>query len=314
MRNNIFYTLFAASLSLALVGTDPMPIFAQTASQAASSEALLNTTIAIPASCPITVRWVQPPMGHTAAEQARLRIPDMRFSVDAGGNPWIGLDDRRIVSPANEFRAKTSVPFTGFVHLNNGAMLVSTVTKLGFLAPPQSISNNTDSSPIVPFQPVAQLPALYGRLFAGMDDTLFVSVGRAGGKNDLYRLKKGAVLNGFEKILEIENEITGVAGTGSQVFVATSRRICEVSIDTKKVTPLPALIRHPITGLALHPRKGLIVSTTRGVGYLVGDTFQVLIETSNPHICLSKGTLYVLFPAFLGVAAFDNIDTLASLH
>lgn len=314
MRNNILYALFAVSLSLAFAGADPMPASAQTANPGSPAEALLNTTIALPASCAVLVRWVQPPMGHTAAEQSRLRASDMRFSVDANGKPWIGLDDRRLVSPANEFRAKTSVPFTGFVHLENGSMLVSTVTKFGFLATPQNISTNTDTTPIVPFQPIAQLPALYGRLFAGAGDTLFVAVTRPGGKNDLYRLKKGALLKGFEKILEIENEIMGVAGSESQVFVATSRRVFAVSPTTKQITPLPALVRHPITGLALHPRRGLLVSTTRGVGYLVNDTFQVLIETSNPRICVSKDTLYVLFPASLGVAALDNISTLANLH
>ncbi len=277
------------------------------------TEALLNTTLAIPASCPIAVRWVQPPLGHTAAEQAKLRIPEMRFSVDANGNPWIGFDDRRIVSPANGFRARTSVPFTGFVHLDNGAMIVSTVTKLGFLTTPAPAANEETDFPIVPFQPIAQLPALYGRLFAGAGDTLFVAISRPGGKNELYRLKKGAILKGFEKLLEIDGEITAVAANETRIFAATARRIYEVNPATQSATPVMADVQHPITGLALHPVKGLLVSTTRGVLYLVGETALILIETSTPRICVRNGSLYVLFPAFLGVAALDNVGSLAAL-
>jgi len=279
----------------------------------AGTEALLNTTLAIPASCPIQVRWVQPPMGHTAAEQARLRIPDMHFSVDANGRPWIGFDDRRIVSPENGFRAKTSVPFTGFVHLDGGAMIVSTVTKLGFLTSPTPTADPSAEYPTVPFQPIAQLPALYGRLFAGAGDTLFVAISRPGGKSELYRLKKGAILKGFEKLLEIDGEITAVAGNETRIFVATARRIYEVNPATQSAMPIMADVQHPITGLALHPVKGLLVSTTRGVLYLVGETALVLIETSTPRICVRNGSLYVLFPASLGVAALDNIGSLSAL-
>lgn len=307
-RNKYTVILFLIVLS-AVSFIVPGDVTAQT-----ESEALLNTTIAIPASCPIAVRWVQPPMSHTAAEDARLRIPEMRFSVDANGRPWIGFDDRRIVSPANGFRAKTSVPFTGFVHFDNGAMIVSTVTKLGFLTAPAATADTAADFPVVPFQPIAQLPALYGRLFTGTGDTLFVAVSRPGGKNELFRIKKGALTKGFEKILEIESEITGVAGTDSQVFVAAGRRVYEVAPATGQTTPLSAIAPNPITGLALHPRKGLLVSTTRGVAYLVDDAFQLLIETSQPLICMRGGTLYVLFPASLGVAAFDNVASLADLH
>ncbi|HOT28999.1 MAG TPA: hypothetical protein PLU72_12505 [Candidatus Ozemobacteraceae bacterium] len=309
MKSNFSSYISMTILILALAGVSPLAAQDQT-----GTEALLNTTVAIPASCPIVVRWVQPPMSHTAAEDARLRIPEMRFSVDANGRPWIGFDDRRIVSPANGFRAKTSTPFTGFVHLDNGAMIVSTVTKFGFLTAPAPTADTTADLPVVPFQAIAQLPALYGRLFAGAGDTLFIAVSRPGGKNELYRIKKGGLTKGFEKILEIEGEIAGVAGTDSQVFVAAGRRVYEVVPGTGQATPLPALVPHPITGVALHPRKGLLVSTTRGVGYLAGDTFQVLIETSLPMICMRGGSLYVFFPASLGVAAFDNIATLADLH
>lgn len=309
MKRNKFDIILFLSVLSAISWIFPGDVMAQT-----GTEALLNTTIAIPASCPIAVRWVQPPMSHTAAEDARLRIPEMRFSVDANGRPWIGFDDRRIVSPANGFRAKTSVPFTGFVHLDSGAMIVSTVTKLGFLTAPATTADAAADFPVVPFQPIAQLPALYGRLFTGTGDTLFVAVSRPGGKNELFRIKKGSLTKGFEKILEIESEFSGVAGTDSQVFVAAGRRVYEVAPGTGQATPLPALVPHPITGLALHPRKGLLVSTTRGIGYLVGDRFQVLIESSYPMMCVTRGTLYVLFPASLGVAAFDNIATLADLH
>lgn len=309
MKSNIFSYISITILVLVLAGFMPLAAQDQT-----GTEALLNTTVAIPASCPIAVRWVQPPMSHTAAEDARLRIPEMRFSVDANGRPWIGFDDRRIVSPANGFRAKTSTPFTGFVHLDNGAMIVSTVTKFGFLTAPAPAADTAADLPVVPFQAIAQLPALYGRLFPGAGDTLFIAVSRPGGKSELYRMKKGGLTKGFEKVLEIEGEITGVAGSDSQVFVAAGRRVYEVAPGTGQATPLPALVPHPITGVALHPRKGLLVSTTRGVGYLVSDTFQVLIETSLPMICIRGGSLYVLFPASLGVAAFDNIATLADLH
>lgn len=298
--------------SLLGLPSSPAPAPAATGNPA-PAEALLNTTIALPASCSVRVRWAQPPMGHAAAEKARLRIPDMSFSVDANGKPWIGLDDRRIVSPANVFQAKTSTPFTGFIHLDSGAMLVSTVTKLGFLVAPQNASSTDNSTPIASFQPVAQLPGLYGRLHTGPSDTLYVAVTRPGGKNDLYRLKQGAILRGFEKILETADEITGVAGIDKSVFVASGRLVYEVTPDTKRVTRLPATIPHPITGLAVDQRKGLIVSTSRGVSYLINGAFETIVETPNPRICVKKGTLYVFFPASLGVAAFDNIDSLADL-
>jgi len=326
MENNIRIIIYIAVFTISLFSCLPMVAVAQQNDQQAApatpaatrdpapAEALLNTTIALPASCSIRVRWAQPPMGHAAAEKARLRIPDMSFSVDADGNPWIGLDDHRIVSPANMFEAKTPMPFTGFTHLDSGAMLVSTVTKLGFLVAPRAASDTGQPMQVVSFQPIAQLPGLYGRLYTGPADTLYVAVTRPGGTNDLYRLKPGAVLKGFEKILETAEEIAGVAGTDKKVFVAIGRQVYEISPETKRVTPLPATISHPITGLAITPRNGLIVSTSRGVSYLINGTFETIVETPNPRICVRKGTLYVFFPASLGVAAFDSIASLADLN
>ncbi len=294
--------------------------FAQTV--APTREALPESLIALPLDSGIKTRWVLPPNPELADSVRRnspaRNGPEYAFSVDAAGNPWIGIDGQRLICPTKSFRAVLSEPWHGFTHLDNGGMLLSTVRHLGFIGIDKEVKVDKNGWPIVPFQPITALPGYYSRLYGGYGDSVYLVSGNAStGKSTLFLLQPETVssasknsssaVSRYQKLLETEEPITAVAGDGVRTFVAFGRLVTCIESQDKSLIRWPTAPAEEIRDLAYHPDLGPIYATDRGIGYLGLHRHLPLLRTPNPRICLRNGTLYIFFPKTYGVLALDNI-------
>ncbi len=287
-----------------------LPVFA-------SFDPMSESTVVLPSGSGISWRWVVPPT-TMARPIPKHTVSELKFSVDPAGQPFIGVDKRQILNPAKQLAAVVSEPFQGFTHLDNGLMLLTTVRTLGFIAASNKEEFDGSGLPVLPYQPICDLPSYYSRVYRAAGNAVYlVSEDAAAGKTAIYLLQpeaavpgKPAELRGYRKIFESGEAISAVAGDDKAVFIAMGKMVLMLTLHDHNLVTLPVQPDEEVRELTYQKGIGLFYATASGVGFLGSKRAFRLIETSHPRIVLRGSSLYVLFPRNLGVMAFDNIDRL----
>ncbi|MEW6002835.1 MAG: ankyrin repeat domain-containing protein [Nitrospirota bacterium] len=151
-------------------------------------------------------------------------------------------------------------------------------------------------------------------MYRGEGESLyFVGYNVASSMYEVYLLKPEGIkphIRGYRKIFESEEKITAVTGNGDITYVAIGRLIVKVS---QKDGSISRLYLHPtedITEFAYSQEAGLFYATQTGVGFLSDKGALEFLKATSPKTFLQKKTLYVLFPANLGIVAIENISDL----
>ena len=271
-------------------------------------------SVVLPSNGSVKVRWVSPPVEDVNLDEADRR--QLGFAVDAAGHPWIARNRRTLLRPTKQLLLSLARPFTGFVCLDNGALLIATPTELGFALLPGKPAN-ADTGPVAAFQPICPLPQPGSRIFAGAGKSLYaVGPNAATGEDEVYRLRPEQLtpegkeaLHGFRKVFATREAIAAATGDGDVTYVATGRLVLKVTGDGK-VEKLYLDPTDPITGLAAVD-GGVCYATAKSVG-VIGPTGAVpLLAASDPQLAVQGDSLYVLVSDSLGVLALDGAPALA---
>ncbi len=283
----------------------------------AAFDPMSDSTVVLPAGSGISYNWVVPP---TTMDKPipKHTLNEIKFSVDASGNPWIGIDNRRLLNPVREVAAAVSEPFQGLVHLDNGQLLLTTVRTLGFIAPSAKVEFDAAGLPLMVYQPICDLPAYYSRIYRAAGNCVYLVAEDARSKtSSIYVLRPEAAsaqgqteLRGYKKIFQTGDTINAVTGDGDNTFIAIGKTVLMHTLADNKITAVPAQPTEEVRDLAYKHGLGLFYSTASGVGFLGAKRAFRFIETSHPRIALHGQSLMVLFPRNLGVMAFDNIKNL----
>lgn len=276
-----------------------------------------DSNLVLPAGSGITWRWLIPPVTLEKPIKKHT-IANIKFSVDPRGIPWIGLENRRLLNPVRQVTAVPSEPFQDFVFLDNGLMLLTTVRTIGFIANSGKEEFDGQGYPVMPFQPICDLPSYYSRVYGASGNCVFLVSEDAGTKKtSIYLLKPEAVsaggkleLRNYRKIFETGDAVTAVAGDDTKAFIALGKLVVMLNIADSKLTVIPAQPHEEVKELAYRAGIGLFYAGASGVGFLGAKRAFRFIETSHARIALHQKSLVVLFPRNLGVLAFDNIDRL----
>ncbi len=284
---------------------------------ASAVDPMTDSTLVLPAGSGIAWRWVVPPVSLDKP-LPRHTLNDIRFSVDSSGNPWIGIENRQLLNPVKQVSAVLSEPFQRFVHLDNGLLLFSTVRTLGYIGVAGKEEFDGKGNPIMPYQPICDLPAYYSRIYRASGNCAYlVAEDAAARKSSVYLLRPEATAPGartevknFRKVFETGETITAVAGDETTAFIALGKLVMMLTLEDSKLTAIPAQPDEEVKELAYGKGVGLFYAGGSGVGFLGAKRAFRFIETSNARIGLHGTNLLVLFPRHLGVLSFDNINRL----
>ncbi len=291
------------------------PLYA--ASEKRIPELLPDTTVMLPADCNAGIRWVLPPLNADKAR--RQAVYGLRFSVDNLGRAFIGMNDSYILNAADSYVTAVSQPYRGFVHLDNGALIIATATDIGFIVPSQDIKRDKKGFPISVFQPIAKLPVPDAQIYKGAGDCLYIAGwDEASGGYAVYLLRPedgpdaGATrkfIKGYKKVFASSEPINAVAGNGVVTFAAVGNSILRISEADQSVTKVCELADN-IRSLAYDPNAGLFYSTGYEIG-LVGHSGPIVfLKTREHEIYMQGGSLYILFKDTWGVLAIDRASRL----
>jgi len=284
---------------------------------AASFDPMSDSTVVLPAGSGVSYRWVVPP---TTMEKPipKHTLNEIKFSVDASGNPWIGIDNRKLMNPVREVAAAVSEPFQGLVHLDNGQLLLTTVRTLGFIAPSAKVEFDAAGLPLMVYQLICDLPAYYSRIYRAAGNCVYLVAEDVRSKtSSIYVLRPETAsaqgqneLRSYKKIFQTGDAINAVAGDGDNTFIAIGKTVFMHTLADNKITAVPAQPAEEVRDLVYKHGLGLFYSSASGVGFLGAKRAFRFIETSHARIALHGQSLMVLFPRNLGVMAFDNIKNL----
>jgi len=286
-------------------------------SATASFDPMSDSTVVLPAGCGVSYRWVVPPT-TTEKPIPKHTLNEIKFSVDASGNPWIGIDNRKLMNPVREVAAAVSEPFQGMVHLDNGQLLLTTVRTLGFIAPSAKVEFDAAGLPLMVYQPICDLPAYYSRIYRAAGNCVYLVAEDSRSRTSaIYVLRPESAsaqdlkeLRGYKKIFQTGDTINAVAGDGDNTFIAIGKTVFMHTLADNKITAVPVQPAEEVRDLVYQAGLGLYYTTASGVGFLGAKRAFRFIETSHPRIALHGQSLLVLFPRNLGVMAFDNIKNL----
>lgn len=316
--DKVLFKGFKANLSVMMAVFCLLAMVVSSSAEAAQKfDPMSESTLVLPAGSGISWHWVVPP---TTLEKPlpKHTLNEIRFSVDAQGNPWIGIENRQLLNPVKQIAAVLSEPFQRFVHLDNGLMLFSTVRTLGFIGSSNKEEFDGRGHPIMPYQPICDLPAYYSRVYRAAGNCVYlVSEDATAKKTMVYQLKPEAAAPGgrmeirnFRKIFETGEAVTAVAGDETTAFIALGKLVLMLTIEDNKLTAVPAQPDEEVRELAYQKGFGLFYASASGVGFLGAKRAFRFIETSHARIALHGDGLLVLFPRNLGVLSFDNINRL----
>ncbi|HEX2950731.1 MAG TPA: ankyrin repeat domain-containing protein [Armatimonadota bacterium] len=298
------------SLLFAVLGTLIVAYGATTPAQSVYPGLL----VALPVESGITVRWACPPIDKESVSNAH--VYDFQMGIDASGAPWFGYKGDTLQCPTKSLLCTTSPCYSGYVFLENGALLLYNNTNWGYLVPPVKQKQAPRRPPVITYQPVAALPMPEAQLFAGTDGSLFFTgKNPATGKYEIDTLVTGDADKGFAgptnylHIFSADEPITAVTGTMKHVYAAVGKVILSIAPDTKSVTTLQRLDTpvHALVG----DNGILYYATASRVGVCTECGTMELLTVSNARIAARGGTLYVGFADTLGVLALDHAANLA---
>lgn len=262
-----------------------------------------EATFLLPEGVRISSRWVVPP--------TEITLSDAKFSVDASGAPLIGdmTFSNYLVNPAREFKVSVERRISGFTHLDNGVLLLSSGNDIGLLAEPKQKTFDEKKVPVAAFQPLTSLSLKKIDVLAGAGNAAYCGgFNPQTGRYALYllRVARGAGVKDMELVHESTDTITAVTGNEEMTFVAKGSAVVRVSRKDGSTVPFYTHPSSTITAMVITP-AGLVVSTDKEL-VLAGENGAIEIMRSSGHRIAARGnTLYVLFLKSLGVLALDNM-------
>jgi hypothetical protein len=204
-----------------------------------------------------------------------------------------------------------SEPFKNFMHNSSGAMMFSTPTTMGFIGLASEIKDLNGDFPVVPYQPLCDLPSFYSKIYKGLNNSVYI-VSEEQNKNVVYLLKtekdgygKNEGLKGFVKIFEHSKPINSVAGGEGKCFIALDNRIIELN-DSGSSAFIQDVYKEKINDLAYANNGGVFFTTDTGIGYHSRNKSFKFLETKKAKISFDGKNLYVLFPENMGIIAIEN--------
>lgn len=284
-------------------------ILATNAVRAEESKIHSGVTIALPQNCTVKIRWVCPPLDEKTVEESGSY--DVVFSVDDAGRPWLGHNNRVLLSPTKQYAFTMDQSVYGPVCMDNGAMILSSQTHIGFPVPPKEKHVDYRGLPEAAFQPIAAMPFPGCKLFPGASSCLYL-VGHNPKTNTaevyLLRPEKGGIRQ-FTRMFASKEPIAAATGDGDNTYIAMDRLVLKV-LSSGAVSKVFVHPTQAIEALAYDPRIGIFYATETGVGFIGANGSVDLLAASKPRICLQKGSLYVFLPKNYGVLALDNVRDL----
>ncbi len=233
---------------------------------------------------------------------------DMRFTVDAKGDPWFGNGDTRLfMDPVRNLYFRVSEQYGDFVFLDGGDHLVCTDKYLGTPIFDKAHPKTDGGMPLLQLVKLVTLDKKGCRLFAGAGKTLYiVAHNDKTGQDEVSVLASGGGKPpAASKILGAAGHITALAGDGKRTFFGIGNWVMELPADRAK--PIPYFnARKPVTGLAYSEKTGLFYATASYAGF-ASPKFQIKFITSpNPQIALRGDSLYVRLNRTMGVVRISG--------
>lgn len=292
---------------------------------------LPEVEILLPENSPVKVNWILPPVDRAALE---MHLHDRWFSVDAEGFPWIGLDGRLLINPLKNYSAFFPEYFTGFTHLDNGALIIATDEDFGFIPAAQEVDYDPDTGyPVLGYQPLAWLPGevdgsgeeMVSRTMYRGENCLYFVVRKtvpaeeyrekyevfcfkpgSGQKADQSDPDSGSAFPAFVPVYSSDETITAVAGDGEKTFIAHGQMVLLVT----SASPEPEVFYdHPvdlILALDYTPEAGLFYATNYSVGLMSKGAALEFLRVPYPRIFLRDNSLYVMLSEQAAVIQVEN--------
>lgn len=293
--------LRAAVIGSALLGTGP---------SLAANEIPFpqDIRLALPKQSGMTAEWVIPPAADSVSMPA-----DTTFDVDGQGNIWLRMNHRILFDPASGVMFRINAPVTSHARLDSDVYIVGTDSNLGFVHQAKTAERGM---PLLEYHPVLKFPFPRMRLFPGVGDVLFLVGENPGtGKHELYTVRQGGGKGVVEKLFEDGEDITAVAGTAEEVYVALGPLIVELLPAEGRVE---RVFRHPegkaITQLCFRKDTGLFFAVEDAVGFIGSSVKCEFIKASGTQILLRGNALYVLFEKQSSVLKVANVDGFATVY
>lgn len=281
-------------------------IFPLRASEFAS---VSETKLMIPMNSGVSVKWVVPPANFNKPLSKNV-INSLQFSVDKQGSPWIGLEERKLINPVKGIAIELSEPFKNFIHNSSGALMFSTSTTIGFIGSASEVKNQGSDFPVVPYQPLCNLPSFHSKIYKGINNAVYI-VSEEEKKNVVYLLKpqkyssgKNAGLRGFVKIFEHSKPINSITACEGRCFIALDNRIIE--LNNSGDIFIQDAYKEKINEVVFAKGDGVFFSTDTGVGYYSRNKSFKFLEAKKAKISFDGTNLYLLFPENMGIIAIEN--------
>lgn len=295
------------------------------AAQAQNMTFLDDTLVCLPENSPVRLRWVVPPSTDASFSPIAFlrRNPNFTFSVDSKENVWIGFADR-LICMNRQFAFKLSEPFQQVIHLDDGAMVFSTMLEVGFARSDENIDSNNSGLPVLPFQAFARFPDAYAKILPFTHGSL-LAVAEKNGKTTAYLLgsDKGAnawlpsAVRAWKKLFTIDSVIGAMTWVPGQVYgkfwFSIDNYIYlfdEVDHNFGIRAKLP--VGEKILQLAA-TRDQVFYATEKQVGVIGINNHQIIMTTPFPRLCSRNGKLFVLLTGSMGVLEIQNIGSLAKI-
>ncbi len=292
---------------------------------------LPEVEILLPENSPVKVHWILPPVDRAVLE---LHLHDRWFSVDAEGFPWIGLDGRLLINPVKNYSAFFPEYFTGFTHLDNGALIIATDEDFGFIPAARKVDYDPDTGyPVLGYQPLAWLPGevdgsaeemVSRTMYRGENCLYFVVRKTVPGeeyreKYEVFCFKPGPGLKAdqrdpdsssafpaFVPVYTSDETITAVTGDGEKTFIAHGQLVLLVTAGSSE----PEIFYdHPvdvILALDYTTEAGLFYATNYSVGLMSKGAALEFMRVPYPRIFLRGNSLYVMLSEQIAVLQVDN--------
>lgn len=326
--NGMAIALIACLLLFTAPGVKPQE---SQAGENLQAKLLPEVEILLPENSPVKVHWILPPVDRAALE---MHLHDRWFSVDAEGFPWIGLDGRLLINPVKNYSAFFPEYFTGFTHLDNGALIIATDEDFGFIPAAREVDYDPDTGyPVLGYQPLAWLPGeveesgeeIVSRTMYRGENCLYFVVRKTAPAEDyrekyeVYCLKPGpgtgtggtgqdydSALPAFVPVYTSDETITAVAGDGEKTFIAHGQLVLLVTAGSSEPE---ILYDHPvdiILALDYTTEAGLFYATNFSVGLMSKGAALEFLRVPYPRIFLRGNSLYVMLSEQAAVLQVEN--------
>lgn len=291
MRLLITFCLFVSTATAALGAADNFILPAE-------------LELVLPANGKVQAAWVAPPLATD--EVAAARLTGQRFRLDRHAATWMLHGKKTITDLDSGHSFSLTRPINDFIWLDNGALFLAGETAIGIIPPLTADKAAAPEVPLVPFQPVVNLPAQQCMLATDGKDIIFAYGYDPQIKGyALFELLKG--FSGWRKLFVAADKIADVCVDGQTLYIAAGRTVYRLRPDDNKAAVIFAHPLDNITGLACGTGCGPFYATARGIGAANGLEF---VKSNWTQVAVRGDALYLFMTESLGVLRLDGIHNL----